>query len=194
MCCTTGRGQWVRADKLTPADDLMTSGGFGATVVREVKWRHLRRPFQVYNLVVSRVHNYLVGDGGIVVHNGSGTCTPNGPAADAADGGTKAADAAGNGGASGQSPDNAPKDTPPPSDAPKAIAGDLKTQSKHQLEKAGIDVEALKRDFVGPGSKKYNIAVDSNGQIVLVPVRLGQGQNVATGLTIADAAATYGAK
>lgn len=172
----------------------MTSGGFGATVVREVKWRHLRRPFQVYNLVVSRVHNYLVGDGGIVVHNGSGTCTPNGPAADAADGGTKAADAAGNGGASGQSPDIAPKDTPPPSDAPKAIAGDLKTQSKHQLEKAGIDVEALKRDFVGPGSKKYNIAVDSNGQIVLVPVRLGQGQNVATGLTIADAAATYGAK
>lgn len=88
----------------------MTSGGFGATVVREVKWRHLRRPIQVYNFVVSRVHNYLVGDGGIVVHNGSGTCTPNGPAADAADGGNKAADAAKNGGTNAKAADNIPKE------------------------------------------------------------------------------------
>jgi RHS repeat-associated protein len=57
--------------------------------------------------------------------------------------------------------------------------------------RAGIDPHALKPDFVGSRAGQFNIAVDGNGQVVLVPVRAGAHPNVPTGLTLEQAAQLY---
>jgi hypothetical protein len=70
--------------------------------------------------------------------------------------------------------------------------GNLKVQSTKWLKKQGINAEALKKDFVGRGGARWNIAIGEDGLIYLVPVqRGGSGLPQATGLSPSDAAAIY---
>jgi RHS repeat-associated protein len=55
----------------------------------------------------------------------------------------------------------------------------------------GIDVEALKPDFAFGQAGEFNLAVDANGQVVLVPVRPGTHPNIPTGLSLEQAAELY---
>ncbi len=62
---------WVRADQLQPGDIL--NGAFGGVPVLAIE--HTNRLATVHNLEVEGVHNYRVGEGGVVVHNGlTGIC------------------------------------------------------------------------------------------------------------------------
>jgi hypothetical protein len=68
-----GALEWVRTLDLKAGDRLVTANGRGATV-RAVT---LRDGFvQTTNLEVADFHTFLVGDNGVVVHNG---CPPLGP-------------------------------------------------------------------------------------------------------------------
>ncbi|MCB9931970.1 MAG: hypothetical protein H6841_00950 [Planctomycetes bacterium] len=107
-----------------------------------------------------------------------------GSAGGAADGG-KAANGAGS-----DTPKTPDTITPKPDDVPNA--GNLKVQSDKWLKKKGIDAEALKKDFVGKGGAKWNIAVGDDGKIYLVPVQAGSGAKPqSTGLTIEEAVDIY---
>ena len=55
----------------------------------------------------------------------------------------------------------------------------------------GINAETLKPDFAGGLAGQFNLVVDGNGQIVLVPVRAGTHPNVPTGLTLEQAVQMY---
>lgn len=69
-------------------------------------------------------------------------------------------------------------------------AGNYKTLSNNQINKvkrAGLDPEELKKDLIGQDlADKYNIAVDSEKNIVFVPVRPGGGPSIETGISILD--------
>lgn len=65
-------GRWVSACDLQLGDQLKlkqvgTSGGDSATITG---WRIRSEKLRVYNLTVLRLHNYAVGQSGILVHNG----------------------------------------------------------------------------------------------------------------------------
>ena len=68
---TPDGGAWVGAQHLSLGDQLLTAHGQSATVIGlQVRNERLK----VYNLNVLRLHNFAVGDGGVLVHN---RCTPN---------------------------------------------------------------------------------------------------------------------
>ncbi|MCC7508393.1 MAG: hypothetical protein IT464_03345 [Planctomycetes bacterium] len=172
-----GPGIWVRAGVLTRADVLMTRRGSGTAIVREVKTRTTR--LNVYNLVVRRVHNYLVGAQGVVVHNGTGTCTPNGPAGDAGDaaaGGGKAGDTAGNGKPANGSSTGAPavQKGPIPDQAPSNLAEQLalkeaKANGGTKIMKDLADAPRLKANY-GDGEwvKMEHVHRGSDGKNTVV--------------------------
>lgn len=56
---------WVRADSLKPGDSVTTVRGFA--IVRAVRFTDRLEP--VYNFEVEGLHNYAVGDDGVIVHN-----------------------------------------------------------------------------------------------------------------------------
>ena len=63
--------------------------------------------------------------------------------------------------------------------------GNFKNLSPNQLN--GIDAHQLKSDFVGPENiSKFNISVDDNGNITLVPRNPGAGANVETGFKFSE--------
>jgi hypothetical protein len=68
------------------------------------------------------------------------------------------------------------------------VAGNLRQINP---TREGIDAEALKRDFAFGQAGEFNLAVDTNGQVWLVPVRRGNHPNVPTGLTVEQAAEFY---
>jgi RHS repeat-associated protein len=82
-------------------------------------------------------------------------------------------------------------DTPAPGDAGHAPGGNAGNLRQINPAREGIDAHALKPDFVGNQAGQFNIAVDANGQVVLVPVRAGTHPNVPTGLTLEQAAQLY---
>jgi hypothetical protein len=55
----------------------------------------------------------------------------------------------------------------------------------------GIDAESLKADFAFDQAGEFNLHVDANGQVWLVPVRRGTNPNIPTGLTVEEAAQFY---
>jgi hypothetical protein len=63
-------GVWVRADQLLPDDVL--DGVAGGVVVLAIQ--HTNRLATVHNLEVEGLHNYRVGESGVVVHNGDEAC------------------------------------------------------------------------------------------------------------------------
>lgn len=62
----TAGGRWVEAGLLRAGDTLLTRGG-GYAMVSGVTARHEQRV--VYNLTLAGLHNYAVGDDGVLVHN-----------------------------------------------------------------------------------------------------------------------------
>jgi hypothetical protein len=67
-----------------------------------------------------------------------------------------------------------------------AKPGNLKVFKKKQLKKLGIDAEGFKREIVGPEGSHFNIAIDQEGNVFLVPVRTGAQEPVATGLNLSE--------
>ncbi len=66
-------------------------------------------------------------------------------------------------------------------------AGNLKTVNNNRLKRMGIDAEDVKRELVGKKrGGNFNIAVDSDGNAFLVPVRKGAGDPVPTGFTLEE--------
>jgi hypothetical protein len=63
----TAGGRWVEAGSLRVGDTLMTRDG-GYVVVAGVSSQTTRRV--VYNLTLASLHNYAIGDDGVLVHNG----------------------------------------------------------------------------------------------------------------------------
>lgn len=59
---------WVMAGALNPGDSLLDRNGDGV-VVDGVTYESLQTPVRVYNLTVSSVHTYFVGQSGVLVHN-----------------------------------------------------------------------------------------------------------------------------
>lgn len=70
-------------------------------------------------------------------------------------------------------------------------AGNIKTASDKQLKQLGIDAEKLKNDFVPNRGSKFNIAVDKNGDMYLVPVKKAQGVTIETGMNLGQAQQLY---
>jgi RHS repeat-associated protein len=77
--------------------------------------------------------------------------------------------------------------TPDPDDP----GGNLKKMSDNQLKNDGIDAHLLKRDFLGNQGGRYNISVDTNGNVQLTPVRPGSVPNVNTGFKYHELANLY---
>lgn len=92
-------------------------------------------------------------------------------------------------GGSGQQPPSCPP--APPGSADDEDAGNFDTVKSNWLKRQGIDAEALKRDYLGRDGRFYNIAVNSEGRIMLVPVHPGARPNVPTIITIRDAKDLY---
>ncbi len=55
----------------------------------------------------------------------------------------------------------------------------------------GIDAHALKPAYADRLADQFNIAVDANGEVWLVPVRAGQHPNIRTGMTLDQARFSY---
>ena len=68
-------GRWVDAGDLRVGDLLVSRSG-GQSTVESVDTAHT--PTTVYHIYVEDLHNYAVGDGEWLVHNGHRTREPNG--------------------------------------------------------------------------------------------------------------------
>jgi hypothetical protein len=55
----------------------------------------------------------------------------------------------------------------------------------------GIDAHAFKPDYAGRLADQFNIAVDANGEVWLVPVRAGQHPNIRTRMTLDQVRFSY---
>ncbi|MDY7093083.1 MAG: RHS repeat-associated core domain-containing protein, partial [Acidobacteriota bacterium] len=65
----------------------------------------------------------------------------------------------------------------------KSSSGNIKVFKANRLKKQGIDPEATKQEIVGRVSAgKFNIGVDDDGQLVLVPVKKGASEVIHTGI------------
>ena len=68
-------------------------------------------------------------------------------------------------------------------DATGGSAGNFKKATGRQLE--GVDEHLLKKEWVGRENiSKFNISIDSTGQVVLTPVKKGASEVVSTGHTL----------
>ncbi|NJL27340.1 MAG: RHS repeat-associated core domain-containing protein [Thermoanaerobaculia bacterium] len=66
-------------------------------------------------------------------------------------------------------------------------SGDLQVLDKRYLEKIGLKAEKFKQDLgLRKDASKFNLAVDKNGQIVLVPVKKGASAPIPTGIQLDD--------
>ncbi len=63
---STARGRWVSARDLRSGDRLLTRSGRSVNIEGVVM---MNRTLTVYNLLVDGLHNYAVGEIGILVHN-----------------------------------------------------------------------------------------------------------------------------
>ena len=59
-------GKWIEAKNLTPGDEIRSKDG---NTIRVVKTEEVNAPQYVYNLLVEGVHNFYVGNQGLLAHN-----------------------------------------------------------------------------------------------------------------------------
>jgi RHS repeat-associated protein len=72
------------------------------------------------------------------------------------------------------------------SESGSSSAGNVKTLSSSRLKSLGVDAEQAKLEIAGKAAAgRFNIGVDGNGTVWLVPVEKG-GSSINTGLTLSD--------